>query len=182
MQRSSFCAAQFSSSSPTAAQEQYLNECQAWTSTSVNVGSGMIKDATSEMCSAVSSSSGVRLLSLRCATGPSSPCACGAGGNSNAPLAPRWIQISERRGLQETVLIPSLEDPCVDPIDVELPHCQHNTLHRRHSAACWLRTCVHLNTGTFLIYISNTNQCLSLIQHFRPQSARLRALLLIHSA
>lgn len=90
----------------------------------------VIKDATSEMCSVVSGSSGVRLLSLRCAAEPRNQAhavPAGPGNNSNAPLAPRWIQISERRGLQETVLIPSLEDPCVDPIDVELPHCQQNT-------------------------------------------------------
>lgn len=141
------------SSSPTAEQVRHLNKCQAWTTAWVNAGCVMIKDATGEMCSAAPCSSGVQPALCRWAEGPSTFCACGARNNSNAPLAPRWIQISERRGLQATVLIPSLEDPCVDPIDVELPRCQQNTLCRRHSAACCLTTRANLDWN-----VSNTKE------------------------
>lgn len=113
----------------------------------------MIKDATSEMCSVVPGSTGVRLPSLCCAAEPSTRCARGAGSDSNVPLAPRWIQISERRGLQETVLIQSPEDPCVDPIDVELPHCQQNTSHSLHSGACRLRRRCLTYIKSFSIFI-----------------------------
>lgn len=109
----------------------------------------------------------------------------GAGNNSNAPLTPRWIQISERRGLQETPLIPSLEDRCVDPIDVELPHCQRNT-HRTGDIllhAVWGP--VQILSETHLKYISNTEEQWSLahghfsVQDTMPASTRYCQIVLI---